>query len=511
MTQQALKNPYENALQLAEAGQYLQALECLQQHIQINPEDAEALNDIGAVLHCLGRSEEAVDFLNRAKALQPHNTQITWNLAEAYLALCRPDNAAQLFNDMQNMGILNPDLINRTAKQFVDLENKAQAIEMLIRSLKLAPDQKILQPMLEVIKSKRPRIHFFCGLKDDVKFLTDIYEFTKLRYPVQFNEAQTVESLYKMLSSNDICWFEWCTDLVVQASKLPKVSKNIVRLHRFEAYTDWPAHVKWENIDVLITVGNSYIKDMLIQQVPDIESRTIIATIPNGINLDKFRFTERSRGKNIACIGYLNMRKNPMFLLQCMQKLHFIDPEYKLFFAGNFQDPMLEQYTKYMVKSLGLEDVVVFDGWQQDIPAWLKNKHFIVSSSIGESQGMGVLEGMACGLKPVIHNFPGAEQIFPSEFIFNISEQFCSLVTSEDYKPKKYRKFVEQKYPLRNQLEKINKIFYELETHLNARRPTSLENPQQPADYQNTSCSTENLMQPEKTRQWSNLHLQKTV
>jgi glycosyltransferase involved in cell wall biosynthesis len=205
------------------------------------------------------------------------------------------------------------------------------------------------------------------------------------------------------------------------------------------------------------------------------------------------------------------MRKNPMFLLQCMQKLHFIDPEYKLFFAGNFQDPMLEQYTKYMVKSLGLEDVVVFDGWQQDIPAWLKNKHFIVSSSIGESQGMGVLEGMACGLKPVIHNFPGAEQIFPSEFIFNISEQFCSLVTSEDYKPKKYRKFVEQKYPLRNQLEKINKIFYELETHLNARRPTSLENPQQPADYQNTSCSTENLMQPEKTRQWSNLHLQKTV
>jgi glycosyltransferase involved in cell wall biosynthesis len=200
------------------------------------------------------------------------------------------------------------------------------------------------------------------------------------------------------------------------------------------------------------------------------------------------------------------MRKNPMFLLQCMQKLHYIDPEYKLFFAGNFQDPMLEQYTKYMVKSLGLEDVVVFDGWQQDIPAWLVNKHFIVSSSIGESQGMGILEAMACGLKPVIHNFPGAEQIFPSEFIFNISEQFCSLITSKDYEPIKYRKFVEHKYPLRNQLEKINKIFNELETQINTRRPPSLENPQQLNEYPGDSCPIEKSMKPEKTEHWSNLY-----
>ena len=131
MAQEAVKNAYEDALQLAEDGQYLQALECLQQHIQTNPEDVEALNDTGAVLHCLGRSEEAIDFLNKAKTLQPDNPQITWNLAEAYLAVCRPDNVSQLFDDMQNMDILNPDLINRTAKQFVDLGNKTQAIEMV--------------------------------------------------------------------------------------------------------------------------------------------------------------------------------------------------------------------------------------------------------------------------------------------------------------------------------------------------------------------------------------------
>ena len=76
---------------------------------------------------------------------------------------------------------------------------------------------------------------------------------------------------------------------------------------------------------------------------------------------------------------------------------------------------------------------------------------------------MGILEAMACGLKPVIHNFPGAEQIFSSEYLFNISEEFCQQVLSDSYEPKKYRKFVEEKYPLKNQLSNINKIFNQLE------------------------------------------------
>ncbi|MHC4529911.1 MAG: glycosyltransferase family 4 protein, partial [Planctomycetota bacterium] len=181
---------------------------------------------------------------------------------------------------------------------------------------------------------------------------------------------------------------------------------------------------------------------------------------------DKFEFVARRRGKNLACVGYLNMRKNPMFLLQCMQKLHYIDPEYKLFFAGAFQDPMLEQYIRHMVRDLELGDVVFFDGWQEDMNFWLQDKHYIVSSSIGESQGMGLLEGMACGLKPVIHNFPGADEIFPGEFLFNISEQFCEQISSGPYEPQRYRRFVEEKYPLKNQLSKIDGIFIRLEDEI---------------------------------------------
>ena len=461
-------NHYQKGLELAETGRYNEALDCIQQHLQTAANDAQALNDAGAILHCLGRSDEAIEYFIKAKNLQSDCAEILWNLVEAYIATGRANEATQLFDDMERLGILNVDILNRTANVFLNQDNKADAIETLLRSLANCPQQDILKPMIEIIRSKRPKIAFFCGLKDDVKFLTEIYEFAEQRFPVQFFEGQSVEQMYELMKWSDISWFEWCTDMAAEASKLPKVCKNIVRLHRFEAYHNWPSQVRWENVDTLITVGNSFVKEALLKQAPDIEVRTQLVTIPNGVNLGKFKFVDKQRGKNLVCIGYLNMRKNPVMLLQCMQKLHYIDPEYKLFFAGTSQNPMLEQYIRHMVQTLELTDVVFFDGWQEDVNSYLSDKHYIVSASIGESQGMGLLEGMACGLKPVIHNFPGADQIFPPQFLFNISEEFCEQVISDTYEPKSYRRFVEENYPLKKQISEINKIFSRLEAEIDS-------------------------------------------
>ncbi len=464
---------YEKGLELAEAGKYQEALACMQEHLRTTGGNAQVLNDTGAILHCLGRSDEAIEHFVKALSHQEDSAEIVWNLVEAYLAVGKANEAMQLFDNMERLGILNVDVVNRAANIFLDQNNKADAIEILLRSLRTWPNQEILKPMIEVIRHKRPKIAFFCGLKGDTKFLTDIYTFTERRFPVEFFEGEDIDQMYELMKWSDISWFEWCTNIAVEASKLPKVCKNIVRLHRFEAYGDWPGQLQWENIDALITVGNSFVKESLLKQVPDINNRTRLVTIPNGVNLDKFKFIDKHRGKNIACAGYLNMRKNPMFLLQCMQKLHYIDAEYKLFFAGVFQNPMLEQYIKHIVQALELTDVVFFDGWQEDINSWLKDKHYIVSCSIGESQGMGSMEGMACGLKPVIHNFPGAEEIFPSEFLFNISEEFCQQICSESYKPQRYRKFIEENYPLQKQLSEINSIFTQFESEIDSQQAVS--------------------------------------
>jgi hypothetical protein len=87
---------------------------------------------------------------------------------------------------------------------------------------------------------------------------------------------------------------------------------------------------------------------------------------------------------------------------------------------------------------------------------------------------MGLLEAMACGLKPVIHNFPGAEEIFPSEFLFNISEEFCEQILSDTYEPKGYRRFVEEIYPLQKKLSEINSIFTQFETEIDSQQARSV-------------------------------------
>jgi glycosyltransferase involved in cell wall biosynthesis len=465
---EGIANYYQKGLELAEAGRHKEALECLQLYLGNTPNDGQAINDAGAILHCLGRSDEAIEYFRKARTLIPDSAEVVWNLTEAYLATGNAKHVVGLFDDMARKGILNPDVMNRTANILLEQGDKANALETLLRSLQISPNQDLLKPMVDVVRNKRPKVAFFCGLAGDVKFLTDIYTYIEQRFQVKFFEGRDVNQMHEIMKWSDISWFEWCTDMAVEASRLPKVCKTIVRLHRFEAYCEWPAKLRWENIDTLVTVGNSFVKDALLRQVPALEARTRVVTIPNGVNLQKFKFVARPRGKNLACIGYLNARKNPMFLLQCMQKLHYIDPQYKLFFAGAFQDVALEQYIRYMAKALDIADVVFFDGWQDDVNTWLEDKHYIVSASIGEGHPLGLLEGMACGLKPVIHRFPGADQLFPSEHLFNISEQFCQQVCSEHYEPERYRRFVEERYSLERQLNSINKLFLRLEAEIEA-------------------------------------------
>lgn len=145
---------YQIALDLAEAGQHKEALVYLHEYLCQAPNDAEALNDAGAILHCLGRSEESLVHLLRARGLQMDSAEIIWNLVEAYLVLGKAKEACELFDDMKQMDILNADIINRTADVFLKNNNLSEAARMLNLSLERFPGQEILVPMLEVINKK---------------------------------------------------------------------------------------------------------------------------------------------------------------------------------------------------------------------------------------------------------------------------------------------------------------------------------------------------------------------
>lgn len=151
---------YQHAMQQAEAGNYDQALDFLNDYLGENRGDAEALNDAGAILFIQGRTEQAIDHLQRAHAACSDSAEIHWNLSEAYLADGQAQKAAALFAGMEQMGILNIDLLNRTATALIDGENPAAALPLLEKSLAMAPDQEILKPIIDVVRSTiRPTVN----------------------------------------------------------------------------------------------------------------------------------------------------------------------------------------------------------------------------------------------------------------------------------------------------------------------------------------------------------------
>ena len=299
------------------------------------------------------------------------------------------------------------------------------------------------------------RIAFFCGPNDS--FLKDLVGHLSGTHEVRRFKGQTIKDMQELMEWSDLSWFEWCDQLVIRASGLPKVCHVICRLHSYEIFSDMPGQVNWKNVDDLIFVA-PHIRDIAKSKIPDLEHHVRTRIIPNGVDMDKCRFSERGKGFDIAYVGYLNYKKNPALLLQCMRYLVDIDDRYILHIAGEHQEMRSKLYFDHMIKAMELEPHVKFHGWVNDIVTWLADKQYILSTSLLESFGYGIAEAMACGLKPLIHNFIGAKELYPAKYCFNSVKEFGHMILGCDYRPLEYRKYIEENYSREKQFQEIDRV-----------------------------------------------------
>lgn len=291
-------NRYDKGVELAEAGNHQEALGYMKEQLRSTPDNAEVLNDTGAILHCLGRSDEAIDHILKARSIQSDSAEIVWNLAEAYLAIGKATEAMELFDDMERIGVLNADVLNRTADVFINQHNKGDAIEMLLRSLRVWPDQEMLHPMLEVIRSKRPKIAIFSDAESG-SYLDDIGSFLKDRFDICTAENPSDEKLRNMMEWSDISWFDNCLDLAVKASRNAGICQIIIRAGRHETHEQWPEQMDWTNTAALVVTEGEYDMNSLIRSVPDIENQTsVIVLSRDEENVEKSNTADRQCGQD---------------------------------------------------------------------------------------------------------------------------------------------------------------------------------------------------------------------
>ena len=293
-------------------------------------------------------------------------------------------------------------------------------------------------------------------------FMIDIVSHLQVANEVKLFDNSNIAEMSRLMEWADISWFEWCDQLLIEATKLEKKSQIVCRLHSYEAFTDQPLQVDWQKVDLLIFVNKS---------VQELVSNKIPATVPqvvihNAVNTMKFTLPQNKKyGKKIASVGYINYKKNPELLLYCFKKLYDYDNSYSLHIAGQHQDSRIQLYFQHFQKENNLP--IHFDGWVEDMASWYADKDFVVSTSLFESFHYSIAEGMASGIMPLIHNWYGAKYIYPENFLFNTPDDFLEMMKAYEKKnlhqvALENRKFIVDNYSLDDKMNQISQRLTQL-------------------------------------------------
>lgn len=275
-------------------------------------------------------------------------------------------------------------------------------------------------------------------------FLAPLIPALERDWEVRFVSLPPGPELAAAIAWCDVLWLEWCWDHAVWATRegIAAGRPTILRLHSVEALnTDYPARVDWTRVDRLVTVGED-IAELIRPRVP-----VAPAVIPNGVDPARFR-PGTPDSSRVAWVGHIEPKKNPMLLLQIAARLR---DTHQFHVAGPFTDLRTRRYVLHLAAALGLGQALRLHGPVADMPGFLADKGVLLSTSMYESFGLNIAEGMACGLAPVVHDFPGADTLWPAEALFASVDEATALIRAAQPGPH-WRDWVER-YSLDRQID----------------------------------------------------------
>jgi tetratricopeptide (TPR) repeat protein len=421
---------YRQAAALFESGRLEESLEHFEAFLKERPISGKAWNGAGTVLFRLGQHEKAARYFQRSIEQQDRPAEAWRNLICTYLALGQPGRAMQWLKTVDHEVHADVSLVCHTARAFEQQSDAASAMSILQYGKRLDGDMTRLQKQIEQLRSRRAKIAFSAG-GVNAQLPEAIVEYMQQRYPVRVYEGRDAADIQELMQWCDICWFEGWGEVTETGTYGAKICKTIVRL-RENDLESLPEAVNWGNVDVIAATGCSEISQALGQRYRQLQADVPVVTIADGIDVDKITFKRRRQGKRIAIASVEGCQAE---ILRCTSELLRQHADYQFHDMGNANDSIMR-----------------------------KDISFIVSTGDTEGVRKTVYEAMACGIKPVVRDFPGAATFFGKNYLFRTPEEFCSRILEEDYNSEEYRFYVEKKCPLSRCLLQIDEIFAAFES-----------------------------------------------
>lgn len=440
---------------------------------QADPTNAELLNDLAVVWNDLKRPIRALATFGRAMKLDPENSQARNNAMQLCLERQFFPQALRLLNRQDE----TDELSNRSS---AEIHRWKEIIEEASRDwTNDVQAEKEPQPLLQLVDNSRPkpRLAFFASHQ---MFIEPLIKPLSERYEIKLFNGDNLEQMNELMAWADLAWFEWCDNLLIQATRLPKTCRIICRLHSYEAFTDMPSQVDWSRVDRLVFVNQSVL-NLFKQQVKE---PVPVCIIYNGVDPDRFTLPKDKRTtKRIASVGYINYKKNPQLLLYAFEKIHQYDPEYSLHIAGSHQDSRIELYFQQYLQGKNLP--IYFDGWVEDMPAWYEDKSYVISTSLFESFHYSIAEGMASGLIPLIHRWYGAEFLYPDDYLYDGPDDclrlLCQLEEADHGRLRQNnRAYILKRYDQQDKVDEIDSTITTVLSHREGTKTGKVSSVQKP-------------------------------
>ncbi|MGO0577030.1 glycosyltransferase [Ornithinimicrobium panacihumi] len=302
---------------------------------------------------------------------------------------------------------------------------------MLSRPARVRPEE-LGSPRREPALAKQPRL-LIAG--HDLKFARPLIRAAEERgLTVVLDEwrshsAHDPERSRKLLAEADVVFCEWGLGNAVWYSKhLHPHQRLLVRVHAQELRRDYLRRINHSAVDRFIFVGRTILDSAVASHgVP----RETSIVIPNPVDVDALERPKTGESRHtLGFVGAVPSSKRPDLALDLLVRLRERDPRYRLRIKGHTPDhyPWLGNLPGELAYYEGLEariasindsdpGAVIWDPHGDDMAEWFRQVGVAVSVSDHESFHFTVADGAASGALPAVLAWPGAEHLYPTDWL----------------------------------------------------------------------------------------------
>ncbi|RVT82073.1 hypothetical protein DXV76_18640 [Rhodobacteraceae bacterium CCMM004] len=239
----------------------------------------------------------------------------------------------------------------------------------------------------------------------------------------------------------DTVFCEWCCENAVWHSRNKKPgTRLIVRLHRFEAFRDFPTRVEWDAVDALIVVSGHF-RDMMIDRHGVDPDR--IRVMPQYIDWHSLQRPKTQLAPFTVGLVGINPFEHKRFdrAVDFFAALRAHDPRFRMAVRSVMpwqidwvwnndveNRARFEAVFDRIASDPDLASSVRFDPAGPDMEEWYRGIGVILSSSDSEGCHTSVLEGMASGCQPVVHDWPGARSLFDPHVFADLEDAINGVI-----------------------------------------------------------------------------------